>query len=73
MTSVTHEYGNTFTEVGGLLNILVILDAYDTAVGRKGVMARATSSRCSLFSALVSAVFALAAARGHARAASASA
>ena len=35
VTSVTHEYGNTFTEVGGLLNILVILDAYDTAVGRK--------------------------------------
>ncbi len=36
VTSVTHEYGNTFTEVGGLLNILVILDAYDTAMGRKG-------------------------------------
>ena len=35
VTSVTHEYGNTFTEVGGLLNVLVILDAYDTAVGRK--------------------------------------
>ena len=36
VTSVMHEYGNTFTEVGGLLNVLVILDAYDTAVGRKG-------------------------------------
>jgi hypothetical protein len=35
VTSVTHEYGNTFTEVGGLLNILVILDAFDTALGRK--------------------------------------
>lgn len=35
VTSVTHEYGNTFTEVGGLLNILVIIDAYDTARGRK--------------------------------------
>jgi len=34
--SVTFEYGNTFTAVGGLLNILVILDAYDIAVGRKG-------------------------------------
>jgi hypothetical protein len=34
-TAVTHEYGNTFTEVGGLLNILVILDAHDTALGRK--------------------------------------
>jgi hypothetical protein len=35
VTSVTYEYGNTFTEVGGLLNILVILDAYDVALGRK--------------------------------------
>ena len=35
VTAATHEYGNTFTEVGGLLNILVILDAYDTALGRK--------------------------------------
>jgi hypothetical protein len=33
--SITHEYGNTFTEVGGLLNILVVLDAYDVSVGRK--------------------------------------
>jgi hypothetical protein len=33
--SVTHEYGSTFTEVAGLLNVLVILDAYDIAVGRK--------------------------------------
>ena len=33
--SVTFEYGNTFTAVGGLLNVLVILDAYDIAVGRK--------------------------------------
>jgi hypothetical protein len=35
VTSATHEYGNTFTEVGGLLNVLVVLDAYDVAVGRK--------------------------------------
>jgi hypothetical protein len=35
VTSVTYEYGNTFTAVGGLLNILVILDAHDTALGRK--------------------------------------
>jgi Family of unknown function (DUF6677) len=35
ITAVTHEYGNTFTEVSGLLNILVMLDAYDIAVGRK--------------------------------------
>jgi TM2 domain-containing membrane protein YozV len=33
--SVFYEYGNTFTEVAGLLNILVMLDAYDIAVGRK--------------------------------------
>ena len=33
--SVTFEYGNTFTAVAGLLNILVVLDAYDVALGRK--------------------------------------
>jgi hypothetical protein len=33
--AITHEYGNTFTEVGGLLNVLVILDAHDIAIGRK--------------------------------------
>ena len=35
VTSITYEYGNTFTAVAGLLNILVILDAHDTARGRK--------------------------------------
>jgi hypothetical protein len=35
MKAVTYEYGNTFTAVAGLLNILVILDVYDTAKGRK--------------------------------------
>jgi hypothetical protein len=35
LTAVTHEYGNTFTEVGGLLNVLLILDAHDVALGRK--------------------------------------
>jgi hypothetical protein len=35
VTAVTYEYGTTFTAVGGLLNILVILDAHDTAIGRK--------------------------------------
>ncbi len=29
------EYGNTFTAVAGLLNILVMLDALDSARGRK--------------------------------------
>jgi hypothetical protein len=36
VTSPTYEYGNTFTAVAGLLNILVILDALDTARGRPG-------------------------------------
>jgi hypothetical protein len=31
--SATYEYGNTFTAVAGLLNILVLLDALDTARG----------------------------------------
>lgn len=33
--SITFEYGNTFTWVAGLLNFLVILDAYDIALKRK--------------------------------------
>lgn len=33
--SINNEYGTTFTQVAGLLNILVILDARDTALGRK--------------------------------------
>ena len=36
VTSPMYEYGNTFTAVGGLLNILVILDALDTARGVRG-------------------------------------
>jgi uncharacterized protein DUF6677 len=35
VTAVTYEYGNTFLIVSGLLNFLVILDAYDIAMGRK--------------------------------------
>lgn len=35
VTAVTWEYGNTFLIVAGLLNFLVILDAYDIATGRK--------------------------------------
>lgn len=30
-----YEYGNTFTLVAGLLNLLVVLDAYDVASGRR--------------------------------------
>jgi hypothetical protein len=35
VTAITYEYGNTFLIVAGLLNFLVILDAYDIARGRK--------------------------------------
>jgi hypothetical protein len=35
VTAVTWEYGNCFLIVAGLLNFLVILDAYDIAAGRK--------------------------------------
>lgn len=35
VTAVTYEYGYTFCIVAGLLNILIMLDAYDVAVGRK--------------------------------------
>jgi Family of unknown function (DUF6677) len=33
--AVTYEYANAFLIVAGLLNMLVVLDVYDTAVGRK--------------------------------------
>jgi hypothetical protein len=33
--AVTYEYGNAFVIVAGLLNLLVVIDAYDVAVGRK--------------------------------------
>ncbi|MPZ16503.1 MAG: hypothetical protein GEV06_01110 [Luteitalea sp.] len=35
VVAVTFEYGNTFLIVAGLLNMLVVLDTYDIAVGRK--------------------------------------
>lgn len=35
VTAVTYEYGNCFLIVAGLLNFLVILDAFDIAMGRK--------------------------------------
>ena len=31
----TYEYGNTFLVVSGLLNVLVVMDAFDIAQGRK--------------------------------------
>ena len=33
--AVTYEYGNAFLIVAGLLNLLVIVDAFDIAQGRK--------------------------------------
>lgn len=33
--SESHEYGNTFTLLAGLLNLLIVLDAYDVAAGRR--------------------------------------
>ena len=36
LESISYEYGNTFAIVAGLLNFLVILDAYDIATGKKG-------------------------------------
>src|SRR5215204_6874604 len=35
VTAVTYEYGNSFLIVAGLLNFLVVLDAFDIAAGRK--------------------------------------
>jgi hypothetical protein len=35
VTASTYEYGNTFMIAAGLLNALVVLDAYDVARGRK--------------------------------------
>ena len=34
-TAVTYEHANTFLIVAGLLNLLVVLDARDVALGRK--------------------------------------
>ena len=33
--AVTYEYANAFLIVAGLLNMLVVIDLYDTALGRK--------------------------------------
>jgi hypothetical protein len=33
--AITYEYGNAFLIVAGLLNVLVTIDAYDIALGRK--------------------------------------
>ncbi len=35
VTAVTYEYGNAFLIVAGLLNLLVVVDVWDVALGRK--------------------------------------
>ena len=35
VVAITYEYGNAFLIVAGLLNMLVLLDAFDVAEGRK--------------------------------------
>ena len=35
VTAITYEYGNTFLIVAGLLNMLVVIDAFDVSQGRK--------------------------------------
>ncbi|HKR64333.1 MAG TPA: DUF6677 family protein [Thermoanaerobaculia bacterium] len=35
MASATFEYGRTFTLTAGLMNLLLVLDCYDIAMGRK--------------------------------------
>jgi hypothetical protein len=35
VTALSYEYGNTFLMTSGLLNFLVILDAFDVAKGRR--------------------------------------
>lgn len=34
-TAVTYEYGNAFLLTAGVMNLLLMLDAYDIAVGKK--------------------------------------
>ena len=35
LTSITYEYGTTFTLTAGLMNLLLVLDCFDIAGGRK--------------------------------------
>jgi hypothetical protein len=35
VTSMTYEYGTTFTLTAGLMNLLLVVDCYDIATGRK--------------------------------------
>jgi TM2 domain-containing membrane protein YozV len=35
VTSITYEYGTTFTLTAGLMNLLLVLDCFDISAGRK--------------------------------------
>ena len=35
VTSMTYEYGTTFTLTAGLMNLLLVLDCFDISAGRK--------------------------------------
>ena len=35
VTSITYEYGTTFTLTAGLMNLLLVLDCFDIAEGKK--------------------------------------
>ena len=49
--AVTYEYGNAFLIVAGLLNLLVVIDAYDIAHGPQVMQSHlAAARRCSRFS-----------------------
>ena len=47
VTAVSYEYGNTFLMTAGLLNFLVVLDAFDIALGRKPASERQRVSHAS--------------------------
>jgi hypothetical protein len=47
VTDQSYEYGNTFLMTAGLLNFLVILDAFDIAMGRKPANERQRVSHAS--------------------------
>lgn len=54
VTVQSYEYGNTFLMTAGLLNFLIILDAFDIAMGRKPTVSE--RERVSLVSGVVSGV-----------------
>lgn len=44
VASATHEIGNTFHWSAGVMNMLLMLDAWDIAIGRKGRAGRVTAA-----------------------------